>query len=96
MLRQKKQRQTILKKLHIRGIVDEVLFLKDGTAAPIDYKYAQCREKTFKTHKYQATIYAMLIEENYGKPVNRAYLCYARSNNKIKEVRITEKDRKKP
>jgi len=83
------------KKHHIRGIVDEIIFLADGTAAPIDYKYAEYKEKTFRTHKYQATIYALLIAENYGKPVNRAYLCYARSNNKIKEITITEKDYKK-
>jgi CRISPR-associated exonuclease Cas4 len=83
------------KKQHIRGIVDEILFLEDGTAAPIDYKYTEYKEKTFRTHKYQAAIYSMLIEENYGKQVNKAYLCYARSNNKIKEITITEKDYKK-
>lgn len=83
------------KKYHIRGIVDEILFLEDGTAAPIDYKYTEYREKTFRTHRYQAAIYSLLIQENYGKQVNRAYLCYARSNNKIKEITITEKDYKK-
>jgi len=41
----------------IHGIVDEVLFLNDGTAAPLDYKFAEYKEMTFLTHKYQAVMY---------------------------------------
>ncbi len=80
------------RKLRVRGIVDEVLFLDDGTLAPLDYKYAEYSEKTFITLKIQSVLYGLLIEEKYEKPVNRGYICYIRSNNKIKEVLYTEKD----
>ena len=41
--------------LRLRGIVDEVLWLKDGTIAPLDYKYTKVNEseKVFKTHQIQ-------------------------------------------
>lgn len=74
----------------IRGIVDEVLFLDDGTAAPLDYKYAEFKDRTFKNHKYQLTLYGELISEEYGVPVNRGYIVYTRSKNKIVEVQITD------
>lgn len=56
---------------HLKGVVDEVLFLADGTLAPLDYKFAEYRETLFKTHKYQSVLYALLIKENYqpGKVV---------------------------
>ena len=74
----------------IRGIVDEVLFLDDGTAAPLDYKYAEYKNRTFKNHRFQLTLYARLIQENYEIPVNRGYIVYTRSRNKIVEVTITD------
>ena len=43
-------------KYHIRGIVDEVLFLEDGTAAPLDYKFAEYKDYLFRTHKYQSAL----------------------------------------
>ena len=46
--------------LKLVGKIDEVLFLQDGTAAPLDYKYAFWENKIFKTHKYQQTLYALL------------------------------------
>ncbi len=35
----------------MRGIVDEVLFLDDGTAAPLDFKYAEYKDWTFKNYR---------------------------------------------
>jgi CRISPR-associated exonuclease Cas4 len=52
-------------KYHLKGVVDEVLYLEDGTLSPLDYKFAEYREKLFKTHKYQSVLYALLIKENY-------------------------------
>ena len=75
----------------IRGIVDEILFLDDGSAAPLDYKYAEYKERTFKNHKYQLTFYGQLIQENYDVPVKRGFIIYTRSRNKLIEVPITEK-----
>jgi len=78
--------------LGLRGIVDEILFLEDGTAAPLDYKYAEYRDRTFKNHKYQLVFYSQLIKDNYGVPVTRGYIIYTRSKNKLIEVPIKEKD----
>jgi len=76
--------------LGIRGVVDEILFLDDGTAAPLDYKYAEYKERTFKNHQFQLTFYARLIRDNYDLPVNRGYIVYTRSRNKLVEVPISE------
>jgi len=78
----------------IRGVVDEVLLLNDSTLAPLDYKFARYENKTFNTFKYQTIIYAMLIEENFNKPVKKGFLCYVRSNNKLVEIPILEIDKK--
>ncbi len=76
----------------IRGIVDEILFLDDGTAAPLDYKYAEYKEKTFKTYKLQLVFYAKLIKDNFHVSVTRGFIVYTRSKNKLIEVPIIEKD----
>ncbi len=80
------------KRIGIRGIIDEVLHLSDGTLAPLDYKYAEYTDHTFETHKVQSILYALLIMENYQKPVKKGFICYTRSNNKIKKVVYKEKD----
>lgn len=78
--------------LHVKGILDEILFLKDGTAAPLEYKFAQYKDRVFKTYKSQLILQAILIEENYDRKVNRGYLCFVRSNHKLVEVEIRQKD----
>jgi CRISPR-associated exonuclease Cas4 len=75
--------------LHLRGIVDEVLWLKDGTMASLDYKYTESRDHVFKTHETQITLYGMLIEAVYQQPVNRGYVAYVRDGNQLLEVPIT-------
>ncbi|AKB33704.1 CRISPR-associated RecB family exonuclease Cas4b [Methanosarcina siciliae HI350] len=83
------------KQHHIKGIVDEVLFLEDGTAAPLEYKFAEYKDKIFKTYKFQLVLQALLIRENYNIKVNRAYICFTRSNSLVKEMGITNSDFKK-
>lgn len=78
---------------NLRGKVDEVLTLNDGTMAPLDYKFAQYKNVVFNTYKTQLTCYAMLIEENFNSTVNKGYLVYTRSKNKLVEVAISEKDK---
>lgn len=75
--------------LRLRGIVDEVLWLKDGTMASLDYKYTESRDHVFKTHETQITLYSMLIEAVYQQPVNRGYVAYVRDGNQLLEVPIT-------
>jgi len=85
-----KYQEQYLTNTMIRGIVDEVLFLDDGTAAPLDYKFAEYKEKVFNTYKTQLACYAWLIEDNFNRPVNRGYLVYTRSKNKLIEVELEE------
>jgi len=80
------------KKIGVRGIIDEVLYLSDGTLAPLDYKYAEYTEYTYETHKVQSLLYALLIIENYGKPVKKGFVCYTRNGNKVKEIVYKDKD----
>lgn len=72
----------------LRGRVDEVLTLSDGSMAPLDYKFAVFDERIFSTYRTQLYCYAWLVEESFGKPVNRGYLVYTRSQNKVVEVPI--------
>ncbi|MCD8478959.1 MAG: CRISPR-associated protein Cas4 [Candidatus Cloacimonetes bacterium] len=77
-------------KHHLVGKIDEVLFLNDGNAAPLDYKYAFWENKVFKTHLMQQSLYAILIQENFSVPVNQAFLVYVRSKNHLETITITE------
>jgi CRISPR-associated exonuclease Cas4 len=77
----------------LRGEVDEVLFLEDGTAAPLDYKFAQYNEIVYSTYQTQLFCYALLIEQNFHIEVNRGYLVYIRSSNKLVEVKIEKDDK---
>lgn len=77
----------------LRGVVDEVLTLSDNTMAPLDFKYAEYKQINYKTHKIQALCYCLLIEDNFQKPSDRAFIVYTRSKNKLVELNFTEKDR---
>ena len=76
--------------LQLRGIVDEVLWLKDGTMSPLDYKYTEVRDVVFKTHEMQIILYAMLIHEVYAASVTRGFVAYVRDGNQLLEVPVTE------
>ncbi len=75
----------------LRGKVDEILLLNDGTMAPLDYKFAIFEERIYETYRTQNECYAVLIEENYGTKVNKGFLVYTRSSNRLVEVEISEK-----
>ncbi len=74
----------------LRGEVDEIFLLSDGTMAPLDYKFAKYEGKIYQTYSTQLYCYAWLIQENYDRPVNKGFLIYTRSKNKLIEVPITE------
>lgn len=78
----------------LRGKVDEVLLLNDGTMAPLDYKFAKFEDRIYETYRTQLECYAALIEENFGKTVNKGFLVYTRSSNKLIEVEISETAKK--
>lgn len=79
-------------KIRVRGIVDEVLELSDGTMTPLDYKYTEYTEHLYKTHKFQSILYAMLIQETYKKPVKKGFICYVRDGAVLKEVNYEPSD----
>lgn len=78
--------------VRVRGVIDEVLTLSDGSMAPLDYKYTEFRDFLFATHKVQSVLYAMLIKEIYRRPVYRGYICYARDGAGLKEVIYKDED----
>ena len=76
----------------IKGIVDEVLFLDDGTAAPFEYKFAEFKEKIFRTYRNQLALHAMMIQEQFNVKVTRGFICFVRSRDHVEEVALSEKD----
>jgi CRISPR-associated exonuclease Cas4 len=77
---------------HLRGRLDEVLFFKDGSAGPLDYKFARDPGRVYRTLRLQSAIYAVLIRENFQVPVRRGYIVYTRSQNRVVEVRYGAED----
>jgi len=78
---------------NLRGKVDEVLFLKDGTMAPLDYKFAKYNDIVYNTYKTQLFCYALLIEKNFNKVVNKGFIVYLRSKNKLVTIEVSENDK---
>ncbi len=79
----------VSEKYYVKGKVDEVNFLEDGNAAPLDYKFAAYKDITFKTYKTQMILYSIMIEEMFNTSVNRGYLIYCRGGNELIEIAIT-------
>lgn len=77
----------------IRGVIDEALVLNDGTMAPLDYKFARYEDKVYETYRTQLYCYAWLIEDTFGKKVEKGFLVYTRSQHKLVEVPINESDK---
>ena len=76
----------------LRGRVDEVLELNDGTFAPLDYKFARYEDRVYATYRTQLYCYAWLIQENFGATVTRGFVVYTRSNNHVATVPVTPED----
>lgn len=74
----------------LRGKVDEVLLLEDGSYAPLDYKFAVWNNKVYETYRQQLYCYAVLIESVFGGRVDKGYLVYVRSKHKVVEVEIDD------
>ena len=80
---------------HLRGRLDEVLFFDDGSAGPLDYKFARDPGRVYTTLRLQSAIYALLIRENFGVPVRRGYLVYTRSNHRTVAIDYQPEDFRK-
>ena len=77
----------------LRGRPDEVLELDDGTMAPLDYKFSRYENKIYEPIRQQLIAYAVLIEDNFKKPVNKAFVVFVRSNNHLETLGITDNDK---
>ncbi len=73
----------------LRGRIDEVLELGDGTMAPLDYKFAEFKGRIYETYLTQQNCYACLIEENFKRPVTRGFIVYVRSRHHLAEIPIS-------
>jgi CRISPR-associated exonuclease Cas4 len=76
--------------LGVRGSVDEVLTLADGSMAPFDYKFAEYKGQVYTNHQVQSAVYGLLIRETFGVPVRKGFLCFTRSNHRVIELEHTE------
>lgn len=79
--------------LHLRGIVDEVLFRGDGSASPLDFKYARYRKNLFKTHRTQSILFGLMIEEQFDTSSLEGFVCYTRSGSRVETIAFNEKNR---
>lgn len=81
-------------KLRLRGIVDELLWLKDGSIAPLDYKFSKINDKetVYRPHQVQILIYAMLAQEIYQLPVKQGFVAYIRGGSKVLAVPFSVKE----
>jgi CRISPR-associated exonuclease Cas4 len=92
----KEQEKYLISKIHgVKGIVDEIYLLDDGTYAPLDYKFAEYKEKEFETYRIQMALYCLMIEELYKSKVNKFFIVYMRSKNLLKEIEFDDKLRMK-
>ena len=76
----------------VRGSVDEVLTLEDGTRAPFDYKFAEYPGQVYHNHKVQSALYGLLIHDVFGVPVRRGFLCFVRSHHRVITLEHGEAD----
>lgn len=77
-------------KYNIKGIVDEILFLSDGTCSPLDYKYARYKDIIYDTIKSQMIMYALMIRETFNVDVKYAYIVFCLSNNFVYKLNISD------
>jgi CRISPR-associated exonuclease Cas4 len=78
--------------LGVRGSVDEVLTLADGSMAPFDYKFAEDPGLVYHNQKVQSALYGRLIQETFQVPVRRGFLCFVRSKHRIVTLEHTDAD----
>ena len=89
------EKYLVSKEYELKGIVDEIYLLNDGSYAPLDYKFAEYKDKEFETYKTQMALYSLVIEDVYKTTVKKFFLVYLRSKNLLKEIEFDDKLRKK-
>lgn len=89
------EKYLVSKNYGLKGIVDEVYLLEDDSYAPLDYKFAEYKDREFDTYKTQMALYSLMIEEVYKTKVNKFFLVYLRSKSLLKEIEFDDNLRKK-
>ncbi len=84
----------ISRKFGLKGEVDEIYELKDGTLAPLDYKYVEYAKIDYDTILIQMKLYSLMIEDMFNTNVSRFYVVYCKDNNLLKEYSFSNADRK--
>lgn len=77
-------------RLGVRGSVDEVFTLADGSMAPFDYKFSEDRGHVYHNQKMQSVLYGLMIRETFQQPVHRGFLCYLRSKHKVATIEFSD------
>jgi len=72
----------------LRGILDALMVAED--LFPVDIKLSKFSSISY-AWKMQITAYSLLVEENFGKTVKKAFIFL---NGKLKEVQITPEDKR--
>jgi len=85
----------ISEKYHLRGVVDEVVTLADGSLAPIDYKYALYPQFVYRSHKTQLLSYCLLVEDVFQKPVHCGFIFYIRDGSRQVKIDYTARAKRK-
>lgn len=76
----------------ISGKID-ALILAQNTAYPVDVKFSKFSSVSY-AWKMQLTAYSVLVEENFGFRVERAFIYLVSEKESMKEVRIFPEDRR--
>lgn len=79
-------------KFSLAGVLDFVL-LSNDEAIPVDVKFSRFSSISY-AWKMQVTAYAILIEENLGKAVKKAYIFLVGEKERLMEVLIASEDKK--
>lgn len=88
------EKYLVSKNYGLKGIVDEVYMLDDGSFAPLDYKFAEYKSREFDTYKTQMALYSLMIEDLYKTKVNKFFIVYLRTKNLLKEIELDDRLRK--
>src|SRR5947209_14130593 len=54
--------------------------VRDYVLARFDYKFAADPGQVYHNQKVQSALYGLLIQEVFGVPVRKGFLCYTRSH----------------
>lgn len=77
--------------LGLSGILDGILYFKDGSIAPLEMKYTDFTDLNLQKKK-QIYAYAKLIDHSYGTNVNVGYILFIKQR-RIKRLPVTHDDK---